>query len=139
MRRERGHAPAIEAAIIIPGILLVVGVIVVLAHVVLARQELHAVASPAARAAALERSWSNAEQQAAEVIDRGLGESGLACTERGVVVASSGGSAPLGEESTVTVRLRCTVELSDVSLPLLPGSTTIEVETVSPVDRFRAR
>lgn len=138
MRRERGHSPAVEAAIIIPGLILLVGLIVVLAQIVLARQELQALASSAARAAALERSPSNAERVAIDVVHHGVGEHGPGCSDLHVSVLGGAVTTP-GEEGSVSVRLRCTVPLSDVSLPMLPGAVTITAERDSPVDRYRSR
>jgi Flp pilus assembly protein TadG len=139
MRDERGHAPAIEAAVIIPGLVLIIGLIVVLAQVSLAQQDLRAIASSAARAAALERSPAAGERNALEVVERGLAQHGVACASRSAAVDAAGLAAPLGTEAEVTVRLRCTVALSEVTLPLLPGSVALEVEADSPVDRYRAR
>lgn len=139
MRRERGLAPAVEAAVIVPGLVLIVGLIVVLAGIVLARQELHAVASAAARAAALERTPAAGERAARELIARSLPGEGISCAEPRVTVGAEALAAPLGAEGNVEVRVRCTLSLSAVSLPMMPGSIELDTTAESPVDRYRAR
>lgn len=139
MRAQRGQAPAIEAAVIIPGLVLLIGLVVVLAQVSLARQELRAVAGSAARAAALERSPAAGERSAREVVEAGLRSDRLACRRYSSTIDTGGLEAPLGVEAEVRVSLRCEVSLGDVSLPLVPGTVEVAAEGFSPVDRYRAR
>lgn len=139
MRAQRGHAPAIEAAIIIPGLVLLVGLIVVLAQLALADQELRGIAAHAARTAALERSPVAAQARASEAIEQGLGEHGMRCTDRSSGIDVGGLASSPGTSATVTVRLTCVVALAEVGLPGLPGHITLEATGVSPVDRYRAR
>lgn len=139
MRAERGQAPAIEAAVIIPGLVLLIGLVVVLAQVSLARQELRAVAGSAARAAALERSPAAGERSAREILEAGLHGDRLACRRYSSRIDVGGLGAPLGTEAEVRVSLRCDVSLGDVTLPFVPGTVEVVAEGFSPVDRYRAR
>lgn len=137
MRRERGHSPAVEAAVIVPGLVLLVGLLIVAAQVVLVRQEVASIAAAAARAASLERSVQAGERAALEHVRAGL--SGTECADERMDVDVAGLSTPLGVPGEVVVEVRCTVSLSAVSLPFMPGSVEVEARRESPVDRYRAR
>ncbi|SDL73987.1 pilus assembly protein TadG-related protein [Tessaracoccus oleiagri] len=139
MRGQRGQAPAIEAAVIIPGLVLLVGLVVVLAQVSLARQELRAVAGSAARAAALERTPAAGERAAGDIVEAGLESERLRCLRHSSAMDMAGLAAPLGVEAEVRVTLRCELSLRDVTLPFVPGGVELTAEGFSPVDRYRAR
>ncbi|MFE2167818.1 hypothetical protein ACFXB3_22590, partial [Streptomyces sp. NPDC059447] len=52
---------------------------------------------------------------------------------------SSGLAVPLGQVGTVTVTISCTVPLSDLLLPGVPGSKTMTSSFTSVVDAYRSR
>jgi hypothetical protein len=55
-----------------------------------------------------------------------------------VTTDTSGFATPAGQVGTVTVDVSCTVDLSDIAAPGLPGTKTLHDRAVSPVDTARA-
>ena len=58
-------------------------------------------------------------------------------TQITVRVDTEGFAAPAGTPAAVTVDVACTVDLSDVAVPGLPGSRTLTDSAVSPLDPAR--
>ena len=98
-----------------------------------------AAASAAARAAALERTVPAAERAADEALTVALAENNVACRRVSTVVEASGVARFLGEVGTVSVQVTCAVELSDVSLPGVPGTVSVTATRDAPVDPLRGR
>ena len=138
-RRDRGMAASIEAAILLPVLILFVGLLVTSARIALAQQSLGAIASHAARAATLERSAAAGHGAARSAVQEGLAEHGVACLSSHVEVAAGALSASIATQGNVTVTISCTVPLNEVSIPGMPGSHQLSATAVSPVDRFRQR
>ncbi len=132
MNRERGLAVSVEAAVLLPVLALFIGLLVTLARVALAEQAIGSAAGAAARAATL--SSSGMEARAHEAAADALEERQAPCGSTTVSVA-------LGTQAgrqVVRVRVACTVDLADVSLPLMPGSFHVSAERSSPVDPLRS-
>lgn len=137
-RRERGASTAVEAAVIVPALLLIVGLVVVLARVALAEQTVGGAAAQAARAASVERTVFAAITSAQAVAASTLRESGVACLDSNVAVQAAGLLAPVGQPSIVTVTVTCQADLG-VGLPGLPTTRTLTATKSSPVDSYRSR
>lgn len=137
-RDQRGHAVAVEAAVILPALVLFVALVVVLARGALVQQSIGAAASLAARAASLERTTSSAEAAAESALARSLAEAGVGCRERRVTVDTAGLRAPLGTPAVVTVSVVCVLP-HDVALPGFPSRQQVSVTRTSPVDSYRGR
>lgn len=137
-RRERGHAVAIEAAIILPVLVLFVGLVIVLARDALVQQAVGAAASQAARAASLERSALTAGSSAESVATAALVDMGVSCQERRVTVDAAGLRSPLGTPASVSATVTCVVAY-DVTLPGFPQQRRISETRTSPVDTYRGR
>lgn len=135
---ERGHAVAIEAAIILPVLVLFAALVIVLASETLAHQSVGGAASQAARAASLERSPATARGAAESVAGAALRDANVACTERHVTVDVTGLVAPLGTPSSVSVTVVCTL-VHDVALPGFPQQRRVSETRSSPVDSYRGR
>jgi len=56
-----------------------------------------------------------------------------------VKVNTGGLSVPVGQVGTVTVTVACTVDLSDLLLPGVPGAKTLRSTATSVVDQYRQR
>lgn len=136
---QRGHAPAVEAAVILPVLVMVVGLLIVVARLVVADQAVTAAAAQAARAASIERSVARADAAAASAVADGLAARNVRCRSQSMAVDASGLRAPLGTPSSVRVEVSCTVELSDVAFPGFPGTRTVTATGTSPVDTYRQR
>lgn len=135
---ERGHAVALEAAVILPAMILMVALVILLARDALAHQAVGAAASQAARAASLERSPGSGRTAALSMVDSALSDAGIACHQQSVTVDLAGLSAALGTPSTVSVSVSCVVS-HDLSLPGFPATTRVSATRASPVDTHRGR
>lgn len=135
MRDERGVSVSVEAAVILPAFVAVIGLIVCLARLVLAEHDVSAVAANAARAGSLERSPGAASVAAAEMVDASMEEHGPPCeaVEHRVDFSTVAG------QRLVAVEVRCAVGLADIAVLPLPGSITVVGSANSPVDVHRQR
>ena len=137
-RGERGHAVALESAIILPATILLVALVILLARDALAQQAVGAAASQAARAASLERSPQAARTSAQSVAAAALSDADVNCLEQSVLVDATGLSAPLGTPSKVSVSVTCMIS-HDITLPGFPRHTRASETRTSPVDTYRGR
>lgn len=129
---------AVEAAIILPVLLLIVGLLVVLAGQALASMAVSSAAAQGARAASIERDTGAAVTAARQVVAVSLAESGVQCRSSHVGVDAGGLRSPVGVAAHVTVTVRCQVEFG-VGLPGFPQSQTLTASKSSPVDTYRSR
>ena len=115
LRDDRGSV-TLELAILTPALILLLGLVALAGRV-----------EGAARAVAT------------ETVQRELDAQGLRCAPSTVAVDTAGFDAPLGDPATVTVTTSCTVTMSDLDVPGLPGSRTLTGQATSPIDRYRTR
>ncbi|MEU9044530.1 MULTISPECIES: TadE family protein [unclassified Kitasatospora] len=137
-RGDRGSA-SLELAILAPVIFGMLLIIVAAGRVHLAHNVVDDAARNAARAASLERDGTSARAAAVRVAQQTFQDQNLTCSGLTVTVPTTGFAAPLGTPSSVTVSVRCTVALSDVAFPGLPGSTTASSSFTSSIDAYRGR
>ncbi|MGV8847397.1 pilus assembly protein [Tessaracoccus sp.] len=137
-RGERGHALAIEAAIIFPALVLFVALVIVLAREEVTQQAVGAAASQAARAASLERSAQVARTAAESAAGSALADAGAPCSQQLISVDASGLRAPLGTPSFVSVTVTCVLE-HDLGFPGFPQHRRMSETRTSPVDTHRGR
>lgn len=137
-RDERGSA-AIEAAVGVPAFLLFVALIIGAGRVAIARQAVEAAAAEAARSASIERSQPAADRAATDAAVATLANQRLECLSTLIDVDTSGFAVPVGTPASVSATVTCVVNLSDVSVPGLPGSLTITETMSSPLDTYRGR
>lgn len=138
--RERGLAASVEAAIILPVLVLFLGLLITLARVAIAQQQIDSAAAAGARAASLERTATRAEGRALDAVSAALGSSGTPCAATATEVSADAVARPIGTAGgTVVVHLECEVSLADVALPFIPGSVEIHAARSSPVDPLRGR
>jgi hypothetical protein len=102
----------------------------------LARAAVEAAARDAARQASITRTPLQAHSAALTSATTALAEQGLDCSPQ-VRVEASGLARPAGTAATVTAELTCSVALSDLGLPMLPGTITVDARSLSPVDPLR--
>lgn len=136
--RDRGSA-TVEAIIIVPVLVLVLGLGWTTARVAVAGQSIEAAAGDGARAASISRSPGSAQANGSSAARSTLSSQNAKCAGDSVNVDTSGFAAPVGTDGTVTVTVTCPVQLSDLSFPLAPGHVTITREITSPVDTYRER
>lgn len=135
---QRGSA-AIEAIIGVTAFGLFIGLIVAGGRVAMARQAVETAANDAARAASIARSSSEASSDASEAARGSLDAQGVSCTTTTIQVDTAGFAAPVGTAGEVRATVTCTVRLSDLAVPGVPGSRTITESVTSPIDAYRER
>lgn len=137
-RDERGSA-AIEAVIGVPAFLLFVGLIIFGGRTATTHQSVETAAADAARSASLERTSTSAKTQAISAATTSLSNQGIHCLDIDVTVDASQFSRAVGEAATVSVTVQCRLDLSDLSIPGVPGSRLIRATSTSPIDTWRER
>ncbi|RMB57038.1 TadE/TadG family type IV pilus assembly protein [Tessaracoccus antarcticus] len=135
---ERGYMVAIEAALLLPVLLLVVGLVIVLGRSALAEQAVGAAAANAARAASMERTIPGATASATTTARVSLGESSITCAHQSVSVNAAGLASAPGVPASVSVTVTCQV-IFKLSLPGFPSQSDVSATRSSPVDTFRSR
>lgn len=135
-RDDRG-SDAVELAILLPIALILMAFLVIGARIALAGDRIAGVAGAAAREASLARTPDTATVAARDAATAALTSAGLHCTAIDVSVDTSGFAVPAGRPATVTVDVSCTVDLSDIAAPGLPGHKTLHDRAVSPIDITR--
>jgi Flp pilus assembly protein TadG len=137
-RSDRGSY-ALETAIITPVFIVLLGILVAAARIQLAGGSADSAAHAAAREASLQRTAGTAQIHADRAAEQSLADSGLKCSSTNVKIDASGLSAPTGQAATVSAEVACTVALSDIGVPGLPGSKVLRSSFTSTVDQYRAR
>ena len=137
-RDETGSA-AIEAAIGIPAFGLFVAMIIMGGRVEIAKQSVEAAAYEAARAASIERTQGEAIAAGKSAAASSLRSQSVHCTSTDITINAAAFNAPLGTTAQVTTTVTCRVDLSDLTLPGVPGHRVITATASSPVDAFRER
>ncbi|WP_432976856.1 TadE/TadG family type IV pilus assembly protein [Dactylosporangium sp. CA-233914] len=137
-RGDRGSA-AIEAAILAPVLLALIGLAIAGGRIQVAGGAIEAPAHDAARAASIARTEGQARTDAYRAASATLDQQGLHCSQLTVVVDTSGFAVPVGQPATVAASITCVVDLSDIVVDGLPGSRTINATFVSVLDTFRTR
>ena len=133
---DRG-SESVEMAILLPVGILVLTLLVIGGRVALAGDRITGVAAIAAREASLARSAAAAQQVATSSATQALSDQNLHCTNVRVDVDTSGFATAPGSLAFVTVAVSCTVDLSDIGAPGLPGSRTLHDTASSPLDPAR--
>ncbi|WP_337007246.1 TadE/TadG family type IV pilus assembly protein [Microbacterium sp. LB12] len=137
-RKEEGSM-SVELVMLAPVMVLVILLLVAGGRIALASNAAEAAANAAAREASLSRTTAEAQQDANAAAQTSMAQSGYACNTLDVLIDDSGLNVPLGQVGTVSGTITCTLNLSDVALPGLPGTWTIERSATSPVDAYRER
>lgn len=137
-RRDQGSA-TLEVVVLAPALLLLLSVLIAGARVRIAETSVDEAAGVAARAASLARSAGVADADALSAARAVLDRQGLSCSSTSVEVQTGAFSSPVGSPAQVTVRVSCTVPLSDLAIPGLPGSRTLAANASSALDTYRDR
>lgn len=137
-RSDEGSA-AIEAAIVLPSLIMFLCLAIAGGRLVTSGSKIDAAAEDAAREASIHRTASAAQGAAQAAAAESLNDQGIKCASTGVTIDTGGLSVPVGQVGTVTVTVNCTVNLSDLLLPGVPGAQTLTSTAVSVVDQYRQR
>lgn len=136
--RERGSA-VIEAAIGVPAFMLFVGLIVFAGRVAVANQAVGSAATEAARSASISRTQAQAADTARAAATQALSNQKVNCLRMTISVDTSGFGSPVGTPASVRATVTCVVNLSDLSVPGVPGTRTVSASMSSPLDTYRER
>jgi len=130
---DRGSL-VVELVVLTPVLMVVALAVTAFGRVAEARQQVIEAARAGAEAAAVEPDPSSA--QAASVVDAAVGTSDPAqtCAARQVLTDTS----HFYPGGFVTVTVVCQVPLADLSVPGLPGSTTVRATSTAPIDPYRS-
>jgi len=129
---QKGSISA-ELVILTPVVVVFVMLVLGLGRYELARQQVIGAARAGADAAAVVSSANQAQRAATDAATQVVG-SRHSCT-RLEVVADTGQFVPGG---VVRVTVYCRVEFSDLTVPGLPGATTVQAVQVAPIDPYRS-
>lgn len=138
LRDDRG-ALSLEAMILLPVLISVLLLVIAFGRIQTSGNAVDTAARNAARAASLERNATAAHRAGTQMARDVLADQGLECTTSFTDISTAGFSAPIGEAATTTATVNCTVRLSDIGLPGLPGAKTLESSFTSSIDSFRQR
>lgn len=138
LRTERGST-GVEAAIAGPALIGLIAVMIFAGRMMITQGAVEQAAVDAARAASLERSATAADFAGETMAEQTLTAQGLNCSSADVEVDTSAFATPPGQAASVTATVTCVLDLSDLTLPGIPGAKTISASAVSPLDTYRER
>jgi Flp pilus assembly protein TadG len=145
---DRGSA-SVELTLLTPLMVVLLLFIVAAARLTTARLTVQEAAQQAARTLTLARDTADAVQRARDAAQAVTTGQHLPCrhldltttlppaTGRASIGTATAAGAS-GSVAVITVRLACTVDLSDVTGLALPSSTVVTARVSSPVDRYRS-
>jgi Flp pilus assembly protein TadG len=119
--------------------MLFVGLIIFAGRVTIAHQAVESAANEAARAASIARTQGDAGRDATSSARTSLTNQKVNCRSVRVTVDVSDFDQPVGTPGTVTATVTCRVDLSDVSVPGVPGTKTVTATMSSPLDTYREK
>ncbi|MFJ9822388.1 TadE family protein [Streptomyces sp. NPDC101151] len=138
MRSDEGSV-AIEAALVLPVLIMFVCLAIAGGRIVTSASKIDAAAEDAAREASIHRTAAAAQAAAQAAAAESLNDQGITCAATSVSVNAAGLNVPVGQVGTVRVTVTCTVNLSDLLLPGVPGAKTLTSTATSVVDQYRQR
>ncbi|MFD7708577.1 TadE/TadG family type IV pilus assembly protein [Streptomyces sp. NPDC059786] len=138
LRSDRGSV-AIEAAIVLPALIMFLCLAIAGGRIVTSGAKIDSAAEDAAREASIHRTAAAAQSAAHQAAAESLDDQGIRCASTSVQVNTGGLTVPVGQVGTVTVTVTCTVNLSDLLLPGVPGAKTLTSTAISVVDQYRER
>nr|WP_300150048.1 TadE/TadG family type IV pilus assembly protein [Propionicimonas sp.] len=141
MRPTRGQtgAVAVEFAMLVPVLVLLVGLVVGGARTWLARSAVEQAAAAAARGASQARTPAQAQRTAAHLASAQAAVGGLRCDRWALDVDARVLAGPPGQPGEVAATVTCEVPLADVLVPGWPGAITVQCRATAVVDRYRGR
>lgn len=137
-RSDRGSA-TLELAVLAPALLALLGLVIGAGRIEVAAGAVEQAAASAAREASIARTPAAARAGAEQAADDSLRNQGITCGALAVTVDTGGFAVPVGQPAQVQVSLACSLALSDLGVPGMPGTKTLRAQAASPLDRYRSR
>ena len=131
---DQGSA-TLELAILTPAVLVLFGLAIAAARIEIAGGAVEQAAAAAAREASIARTESTSRMAATETARDSLRNQGVTCGVLEVAVDTAG----VGLPAQIQVGVACTVRLSDLAVPGMPGTKTLQARAASPLDRYRSQ
>lgn len=138
LRDDSGYY-TLEALICIPVVLAVVMLFAAYGLAGIGDTTTANAAAAAARAASRANAPEGAKTAGQEAARSSLRQAGKTCVDSSVTVDTSNFPGDVGEPGQVTVTVTCTIPLSQLTVPGLPGAKTLEATRVSFVDQYASR
>ena len=135
--RDESGSASLEAAIGVPAFALFVALIIFGGRTATTHQAVESAAADAARSASITRSSIDAQHAAEQAAHDSLANQHVDCLSLTVNVDTHGFAAPVGQPASVAVTVTCRLNLSDLSVPGVPGSRVIAATMSSPLDPWR--
>ena len=129
---------ALELVVLAPVLLALLGLVIAAGRTSIAQSSVDAAARDAARQASIALSPSAAQTAGLASAQAALRRDGLDC-DPVISIDTDGFSIPPGQPAVVSATVSCTVPLSSLYLPGLPGSHTMSFTFSSPLDVYRER
>jgi Flp pilus assembly protein TadG len=137
-KSEQGSA-AIEAVIGVSAFVMLGTLVIAGGRVAITHQAIESAATQAARQASIARTAPEAQSAATAAAGASLANQDVPCVSQDVTVDTSGFASAPGVAAEVSATVTCTVDLSDVALPGVPGQMEIQGTMTSPIDTYRER
>ncbi len=137
-RRDTGSI-ALELAVAAPALLLLLAFVVYVGRVSHAHGAVEGASHDAARAASLARTLTAATSDAQNTAAASLAADGLHCRTLSVAVNGHQFGAALGQPGSVSVRVTCDLDLSQLGVPGVGAHRTIQAAYTSPLDPLAVR
>jgi hypothetical protein len=135
---ENGNA-SLELLILAPVILALIGLVIAAGRTSVAQGSVDAAARDAARQASISMTAGTAHEAALSTANAALRADGLHCKPVVRLSLEPGFSTPPGQPAQVSASVSCTVPLSDLLVPGVPGSKRLTAKFTSPLDPYRSR
>lgn len=135
---NRGSA-SVEAAVGLPAFALFVGLIIFGGRSAVADQAIESAAADAARSASIARTSTEARADATQAAHTSLTNQQVQCMSIDVIVDAGDFDNPVGQAAVVNVTVECRLDVSDLSVPGIPGSRVMRATMSSPLDTWRER
>lgn len=138
---QAGNA-VLELVILAPVLLMLVSLVVAAGRTSVALGSVQAAARDAARQASISRTPAAALSAAVTSATAELDAEDLDCVPAPVVTPDGlyrAFATPVGLPASVSFTVSCTVSLSDLVLPGVPGHKTLSARFTSPLDPYRGR
>jgi Flp pilus assembly protein TadG len=133
--RDRGSA-TLELVVLAPALLAVLTTILVAGRFEAAAGAVEQASAAAARAATLARTPTTAQAAARQAATAALHQNDLRCADLDVTIPTTTPVATTNREVVVT--LTCTLAISEITVPGIPGTRQITSRTASVLDAYRS-
>ncbi|MDU7815607.1 TadE/TadG family type IV pilus assembly protein [Cutibacterium avidum] len=133
---QRG-AVAVEAALILPSLLMIAAMTTGGWRLSEVRADAQSAAEVAARVGSVASTVGEGHAVGQRVAMTEL--AGTRCSDPAISIDSSALALPVGSTGVTSARVRCTVRLSDLLVPGMPGALHVESTAHSTVDSHRER